>query len=32
MTENWNFVTFARFWTAVASPRWIIWSKGTGEA
>lgn len=29
MTENWNFVSFSRFGTAVASPRGVIGSKGT---
>lgn len=27
LTENWNFVWFARYGIAVASPRWLIWSK-----
>ena len=31
-TQNWNFYTYARWGTAVASPRGIIWSKGDGTA
>lgn len=32
LTENWNFVTFARWGTAVPSPRGIIGSKWDGTA